>query len=267
VDARPSIARAVWGLVPDTLQGRADPPPELIRGSAVAVADGTLLASCDAVGDRQAVGIVRRSRYRVARIGARVPGQRVCALHPPEPELQTARAWRSFDDLQLGEPILAVTSRTSRSFALASGRLAAKGAADDPYLETTIVLPAGTLSTALFDAYGDLIGFGSAGPASDSVLLAAPLQGVEAAGLAQVRLGTSPEVLASLASAPRAQPASPPTLVTPVPLPPDDTRQGIASTVTGSSAATGATPPPPRVAPPLPDGAAPQPASPLPGMY
>src|SRR4051812_47104957 len=62
MDARQLIARAIWGVVPDTLHGRADPPPELIRGSAVAIADGTLLASCEAVGDRQAVGIVRHSR-------------------------------------------------------------------------------------------------------------------------------------------------------------------------------------------------------------
>ena len=50
-----------------------------------------------------------------------------------------------------------------------------KGAPDDPFLETSVVLPPTTRSAAMFDRSGDLIGFGAAGPVGDAVALAVPI--------------------------------------------------------------------------------------------
>jgi hypothetical protein len=185
------IAEAIWGVVPEAPAAEADRPPAPIRGSAIAVSPETLLTSCEAAGQRGAVGLLRRSGYRVARVVAADRDRRVCVLQPPEADLRPVRAWRSFDDLRVGEPVLAAVSRTSREFVLARGALTAKGGAADPFLETTLSLPTGTLSAALFDASGHLIGFGSAGPGEDSVMLAAPLQATLVPRLARADSGRS----------------------------------------------------------------------------
>src|SRR5688572_17776934 len=65
-DAEQRIARAIWAVVPDAPPHKPDPEPSLIRGSAVAVAADTLLASCGSVGARGESGLLRRSSYRLA---------------------------------------------------------------------------------------------------------------------------------------------------------------------------------------------------------
>src|SRR3954466_2414999 len=51
------VARSVWGVVPDPPRRKQDLKPELIRGTAVAVAPDTLLARCQAVGQRRQAGV------------------------------------------------------------------------------------------------------------------------------------------------------------------------------------------------------------------
>ena len=183
-------ARSIWGVVPDPPRRKKDLQPELIRGTAVAVATDTLLASCQAVGERQQVGVVRHNKYRVAEVlPPSQPDQDVCALHVVDAPLNVIGGFRSYPDLRVGEPLYAVISRTSAEYALAEGQLVAKGAGSSQLLETTLALPPGTLSAVLFDARGNLIGLGSGGPTEDSVAVGAPVAPALASGLAQRDLG------------------------------------------------------------------------------
>jgi hypothetical protein len=206
------IADSIWAVAPGAPSGRVRAPPELVEGSAVAVSPRALLASCDVVGGQEQVRVARRSSHRVARGAGADAGRRVCALEPADADLRPVEAYRRYDDLRVGEPVLAVASRSSRDFALARGWLVAKGGSADPFLETTLVLPPEARSVVLFDGFGNLVGLGSAGPASESVVLAAPVPASLAPGLAPAELGDSPALLASLAP----EPAAPPRPVTTV---------------------------------------------------
>jgi hypothetical protein len=204
-------SRSIWGVVPDPPRRKADLRPELIAGSAVAIAGDTLLASCRVVGEHRQVGLVRHNKYyRGHVIGAGADGQ-ICILHAPQAPLQATGGFRRFADLRAGEPIVAVVNRTSAELALTSGWLAAKGGdgGSDPVLETTLSLPAATRSAVLFDAHGNLIGLGSAGPVAESVVLGVPVTASLASQLAQKDLGASPALLASLEPAPRQRPRRP----------------------------------------------------------
>ncbi len=197
-----TAARSVWGLVPDAPRGGADVTPELIRGSAVAVSENTLLASCRAVGDRRAVGLVRRDAYRTATVAARDLDGQVCALRVDQGSLLPVPAFRGLGDLRVGEPVVAFANRTRADLALVRGWLAATSGEPEPFIETTLVLPPDTLSGVVFDAQGNLIGLGSAGPTPDAYTLAAPVADPLAPRLAAVEIGASETVQASLESDP-----------------------------------------------------------------
>jgi len=217
-DAARAASRSIWGVVPTAPKRKADLRPELIRGSAVAVAADTLLADCRAVRDRSRVGLWRHGKYRIARVAARDPDGQVCALRVTEGPLQAVPAYRTLGDLRAGEPVLALTNETSADLLLTHGWLAATSPAPDPFLETTLVLPPGTLSGIVLDAHGNLIGIGSSGAAADAYTLAAPVTGRLVPQLAQVEIGASAPVLASLDPEPREASSPPPR---PLILPPD----------------------------------------------
>jgi hypothetical protein len=67
------------------------------------------------------------------------------------------------------------------------GSVIGKGSREDPFLETSLTLPAGTRSAALFDRAGNLMGFGSAGPVGDAVVVAVPIAPEAVPALTQVR--------------------------------------------------------------------------------
>jgi len=187
------VARSIWGVVPEAPRYKKNLRPELIRGSAVAVAPDTLLASCRVVGQREQVGVVRHNKYRLAQVLRTRKNRDVCSLQVSNTPLNVAGGFRSFEDLREGEPVYAVVSRTSAEYALAEGQLAAKRGWDDQLLETTVLLPPQILSAPLFDARGNLVGLGSGGPTGDSLVLGAPLSAALAPRLAQRDLG-SPDV-------------------------------------------------------------------------
>ena len=166
----------------------------------MAVAPDTLLASCQVVGERQQVGVVRHNKYRLAQVAPpSQPEQDVCALHVADAPLNVVGGFRSFPDLRVGEPVYAVVSRTSAEYALAEGQLAAKGTASTSLLETTLTLPPGTLSAVLFDADGNLVGLGSGGPTVDSVVVGDPLSAALVPELAQRDLGPPTTRVAAVA--------------------------------------------------------------------
>jgi hypothetical protein len=207
-----AAARSIWGVVPDPPRRKADLRPELIEGSAVAVAADTLLASCRVVGDRTSVGLVRHNKYRIAKVSAVDSERTICALRVAQGPLIPARGYRSLGNLRPGEPVFAFTSRTSADLALSRGVLAGTSTSGDPFLETTLLLPTGARSAVLFDEDGNLIGLGSAGPTRDSLVLAAPVTGSMAPQLASRDLGPARILLASLWRGAGDDPRQPPTL-------------------------------------------------------
>ena len=205
-------ARSVWGVVPDPPRRKADLRPGLIAGSAVAVSDDTLLANCAVVGRRSRVGLVRHNKYRLARVAAGGPGE-ACRLTVAEGPLTPVAGFRSFADLRVGEPVIVLSSRTSAQVAAAPGWLAGKGAAEDPFLETTVAAPTGSRSTVLVDGFGNLIGLGAAPPVAGGLLLAVPLAPASVPDLARHDLAEAPALTAALAPVPRIEPWQPPILL------------------------------------------------------
>src|SRR3954454_12337249 len=100
-DAAKLVSRSVWGVVPDPPRYKKDLRPGLLRGSAVAVSDRTLLASCAAVGGGGRVGLVRHRKYEIAQVlrpkGTERSG--ICLLTAPGAALQPARACRPPADI------------------------------------------------------------------------------------------------------------------------------------------------------------------------
>jgi Domain of unknown function (DUF4384)/Trypsin-like peptidase domain len=175
------VARSVWGVVPDAPQRKRDLRPELIRGSAVAVSDATLLASCGALDGSERIGLVRHNKFRVARVIVADPGRGVCVLSVADVPLNVARGYRNPTDLEVGEPVYAVTSRTSADFSLTEGRVVGLPGPGSS-LETSLALPTGMLSAVVFDRHGSLVGLGA--PASDGRTLVAPITATVAPTLA-----------------------------------------------------------------------------------
>jgi hypothetical protein len=205
-------ARSIWGVVPDPPRRKADLRAQLIQGSAVAVSDDRLLANCAVVGTRARVGLVRHNKYRIARVvGDR--HRQVCRLLVTQGPLTPAAGFRSFADLRVGEPVIALASRTSAEVAAASGWLAGKGSVNDPFLETTASVPAGNRSVVLVDGFGNLIGLGAAAPVAGGLVLVVPLGPTAAPSLANRDLRDAPALAAALLPTPRAAPKQPPILL------------------------------------------------------
>ena len=206
------VARSIWGVVPVPPARKADLRPDMIEGSAVAVAAYTLLANCAVLRDRATVGLVRHNKYRLARVEGDHHGG-VCRLRVDQGPLTPAAGWRSFGDLRVGEPVVALASRTSAEVAAAPGWLAGKGDPGDPFLEATAAVPAGNRSAILVDGFGNLIGLGAAAALPGALLLAVPIANTAAPEVANRDRGGDEVLAAVLTPNPRDQPVAPPVLL------------------------------------------------------
>ena len=177
-EAAKSVSRSLWAVVPAAPKRKQDVRPELIKGSAVAVADDTLLISCQVLGKRKQVGLVRHNKYRVARLASADPQREVCVLRVPDGPLHVVAGYRDPADLRLGEPIYALMNWTSADVALAQGELTKLVAQEgEPRLETSVVLPAGVQSGVLIDGHGNLVGLAAPRPGTVGGVTAAVLPG------------------------------------------------------------------------------------------
>jgi hypothetical protein len=157
-EAAARVAEAVWGVVPTAPRTRDAVAPELIHGSAVAVSEDTLLASCRILDGRDRVGLIQNDRYRLAEVTPAEPGEEVCLLWTPGERLATVSGSRQLADLVPGEPIYALVNRTGASYALVEGKLTGERTGDTR-LGTSLVLPAGERqSVVLFDRHANLLG-------------------------------------------------------------------------------------------------------------
>jgi hypothetical protein len=200
------VSRSVWGLVPDAPARKAEVAPGMVRGSAVAVDAGRLLASCRAVAGRERVGLVRHNKYRLARVVASGAADEVCVLSAPDAPLNVAAGFRSLGDLRPGEPVYALASRGGAEPELAEGRMADGGAGDGSRIVAALALPPDVLSAVLFDGDGNLLGLGAAAGAGRTI--AGPVTALLAPGLANRDAGiATPAPAAAAVAAPSAAPS------------------------------------------------------------
>ncbi len=157
----------VWSRTPPRY--KKDLRPGLLRGSAVAVSDRTLLASCAAVGRGGRVGLVRHRKYEIAQVSRPKGAERsgICLLTVPGAELQPARAYRPPADIRPGEPVYAPVNRTSDDFLLGAGR--ARRQDGRAAFRADLSLPPRTRSAVLFDARGNLVGLSAGGAGTIAV--------------------------------------------------------------------------------------------------
>ena len=204
-EAAKLVSRSLWAVVPTAPKKKQDVRPELIRGSAVAVADDTLLASCRVLGKRKQVGLIRHNKYRLAQLAAADPRREVCVLRMPDGPLNVAAGYRDPADLRLGEPIYALVNRTAADVALAQGQVTELPVGPAaPRLRTSLVLPAGVQSGVLIDGYGNLVGVAGPQPGTAGGMMAAAVTGRLAPRLASFE-APAPTVPVP---APRVQPAA-----------------------------------------------------------
>ena len=215
-EAAKPVSRSLWAVVPTAPKRKQDVRPELIRGSAVAVADDTLLTSCRVLGKRKQVGLIRHNKYRMAQLASADPRREVCVLRMADGPLNVAAGYRDPADLRPGEPIYALVNRTAADVALAQGQVVeVAGRAEAPRLRTSLVLPADVQSGVLIDEYGNLVGVAGPQPGTAGGVAAAVVTGRLAPRLASLDAPT-PTVPVPVA-APRVLPAAvtapPPVLV------------------------------------------------------
>jgi hypothetical protein len=201
------LSRSVWGVVPDAPARKSEVAPGMVRGSAVAVGPGTLLASCRAVAGRERIGLVRLNKYRFAQVDGSDPVTGVCVLSAPEAPLNLAAGFRSLGDLRPGEPVYALASRGVAEFDLAEGRMGELPGRGGWRFEAAVTLPTDVLSAVLFDGGGNLLGVGA--PDAGGQTSVGPVTGLLAPGLANRDLGAA--IVAPVAAAANTPlPASPP---------------------------------------------------------
>jgi hypothetical protein len=168
-DAAKLVSRSVWGVVPDPPRYKKDLRPGLLRGSAVAVSDRTLLASCAAVCRGGQVGLVRHRKYEIAQVSRPKGAERsgICLLTAPGAALLPAQAYRPPANVRPGEPVYALVNRTGDDFLLGAGR--ARRPDGRAAFRADLSLPPRARSAVLFDARGNLVGLSAGGAGTIAV--------------------------------------------------------------------------------------------------
>ncbi len=215
-EAAKPVSRSLWGVVPAAPKRKQDVRPELIKGSAVAVADDALLTSCSVLKNRKQVGLIRHNKYRMAKlVSADLRGE-VCMLRVSEGPLNIAVGYRDPADLKLGEPVYALMNQTSSDVKLAQGELTGLAAEEGgPRLETSLVLPAGVQSGVLIDGYGNLVGVAAPRPDTAGGVTIPAVPGRPAPQLASLDAPSStvPLPVAAPRAVPETSTSPPPVLV------------------------------------------------------
>ena len=241
-EAAKPVSRSLWAVVPTAPKRKQDVRPELIRGSAVAVADDTLLTSCRVLGKRKQVGLIRHNKYRMAQLASADPRREVCVLRMADGPLNVAAGYRDPADLRPGEPIYALVNRTAADVALAQGEVVeVAGRAEAPRLRTSLVLPAGVQSGVLIDEYGNLVGVAGPQPGTAGGVAAAVVTGRLAPRLASLDAPapTVPVPVAAPRVLPAAVTAPPPVLVLRLDDDEDSERPSVRAACTGGGSTGG----------------------------
>jgi S1-C subfamily serine protease len=131
-------------------------------GSAVAITDKLAITNChivEAAGDEIYLGAGGAESAEQARlVAANYEGDR-CVLEVRNMDLRPVAGVRTFDTVEVGEPVYAIGNPRHMDRTLSDGLLSAKRTiGDSRYLQTTAPISPGSSGGGLFDARGNLIG-------------------------------------------------------------------------------------------------------------
>jgi S1-C subfamily serine protease len=129
------------------------------QGSAVAVSESELLTNCHVVAKARKIIVKREKAEWSATLTRSEPDSDRCVLAIDEPTLQAVRGVRTWESLEVGEPLFALGSPAGLELTLSSGILSGRREDDDVrFVQTTAPISPGSSGGGLFDARGNLVG-------------------------------------------------------------------------------------------------------------
>jgi len=153
-------ARSLWAVYPEAPEYKKELEASRISGAAVAVNDDRLLVACAALDDEGRVGVARHNKYHIG-VAAPQPNQGEGCLVDVEPtDVNLPAGYRTVDDLEAGERVLALFSDDPANATAVGGRIVRL---DDGSKDVAVILPAEVRSAVLFDERGMLVGVMTAG--------------------------------------------------------------------------------------------------------
>jgi hypothetical protein len=130
-----------------------------MQGSAVAVSRNELLTNCHVVEGAQKITLQQGKLERRAQVSRANPAADRCVLSVSEGDLTPIRGVRSYDSLEVGEPLFTLGSPSGLEFSLSNGVLAAKRDEKGGHIvQTTAPISPGSSGGGLFDVHGNLVG-------------------------------------------------------------------------------------------------------------
>jgi len=128
-------------------------------GSAVAISRSELLTNCHVLEGAQKITLQQGKAERKATVSRANPTADRCVLAVSEANLTPVRGVRSYDSLEVGEPVFTLGSPSGLELSLANGLLSAKREGKgSPLVQTTAPISPGSSGGGLFDARGNLVG-------------------------------------------------------------------------------------------------------------
>jgi S1-C subfamily serine protease len=129
------------------------------QGSAVAVTETDLFTNCHVVEGAVKVIVKQKKREWVAKVSRSDPQTDRCVLAMPDPILEPVVGVRTWDSLEIGEPVYALGSPAGLELSLSNGILSGRREEKDVRLvQTTAPISPGSSGGGLFDARGNLVG-------------------------------------------------------------------------------------------------------------
>ena len=129
------------------------------QGSAVAISRSELLTNCHVLQGAQKITLQQGKLERKANVSRANPEVDRCVLSVSEANLTPVRGVRSYDSLEVGEPLFTLGSPSGLELSLANGLLSAKREEKDGhFVQTTAPISPGSSGGGLFDARGNLVG-------------------------------------------------------------------------------------------------------------
>ncbi|MEP7052388.1 MAG: trypsin-like peptidase domain-containing protein [Pseudomonadota bacterium] len=147
-----TLSRSVFRVVVTSNEGT-------MQGSAVAVSQAELLTNCHVVEGAQKITLQQGKLERKAELSRANPAADRCVLSVSEADLTPIRGVRSYDSLEVGEPLFTLGSPSGLELSLSNGLLSAKRDEKGAHIvQTTAPISPGSSGGGLFDAHGNLVG-------------------------------------------------------------------------------------------------------------
>lgn len=147
-----ALAPSVYRVIVVSAEGTS-------QGSAVAISRNELLTNCHVLEGAQKITLQQGKSERSAEVSRANPMADRCVLSVSEANLTPVRGVRSYESLEVGEPLFTLGSPSGLELSLANGLLSAKREIKgSPLVQTTAPISPGSSGGGLFDAHANLVG-------------------------------------------------------------------------------------------------------------